>query len=134
MRASCPAQSAKSLSAGQRAVDAGRADLEAIAAFDRVAGVESFRQSARDSFAIGEVELARVGGSAITCSVGSDVPPIIATRTRSKAKAFTSGSINLREAGYIGHSCSWESPNVSRTGAGGHRPQASSDVEERAAI
>src|SRR5690348_12660330 len=45
----------------ERTVDARRADLEPVAAVDRVGEVEELGQAVRDALAIGDVELARVG-------------------------------------------------------------------------
>ena len=54
---------------------------------------------ARDNSAQSSIVSWRVSGrSAITCSVGSDLPPIIATRTRSSPSALAAGSISLAMA------------------------------------
>ena len=53
----------------------------------------------RDKAAQSSIVSWRVSGrSAITCKVGSVLPPIIATRTRSSPSAVTAGSINLAMA------------------------------------
>ena len=83
------------LAAGQRPVDAGRADFEPVGALDRVAASLPARRAARTAprqrAQSSSVSWRVSGRSAMTCSVGSDVPPIIATRTRSKPRAFDLG-------------------------------------------
>ena len=75
------------LAAGERAIDAGRRDFEAISLLDRILAIEDVRDAARQLLAVGKVELA-----------GSATPPVIRMRTSASPCACASGSINFVSA------------------------------------
>ena len=117
--------------AGQRAVDAGRADFEPVAALDRVAAlgfqrVEHFRQPARNRLAIGERRAGACRAARPSpAASGPTSPPIIATRTRSKPRALTSGSISCVKRGECRPSAVLHAKikTVSGPASGGSQPQ-----------
>jgi hypothetical protein len=120
------------LEAGQRPVDAGRADLEPVAARDRVAPfglqrVEHFRQAARNRSQSDRSSWRVSGRSAITCRVGSEPPPIIATRT-SRSRGFPPRARSARHAAMSVHPIS--SIRLSDRPPGGPASTSSNDVEE----
>src|SRR3954451_1721306 len=115
----------KILEAGQRPVDAGRAHFEPVAAIDRIAQIEHIRQAARDSLAIGEVELARVG--ALSHHLQRRVRAAADHRQAHElvAEVLNLGLDDPLQAGYVRQSnslCMYVS-NVSRTGPARDQPQ-----------
>ena len=104
-----------------------------VAALDRVGEVEYVREAARYALAVAEVELAgvralghdlqrRVGAAADHCHAHEII-----------AEALHLGLDHLRQSGDVGHALPLDT-NDSRTGPVKDQPQASNDVEERAAI
>ena len=122
----------------QRPVDPRRADLETVAALDRIASlrfqcVEFLGQLARNLFAVAEVELTR------RRVLGHDLKRGVRRAAQERhahepiAEAFNLGLQQCIQRGNVRHSI-FQRSNVSRTGAVGPQPQASDDVEERSAI
>src|SRR5579884_3905729 len=94
------------LEAGQRAIDAGRADFEPIAALDRIAEVEHMAQPPRDLLAIVEVELTRVRalGHDLQSGVGASADHAHAHEI--VPELLHLGFDHPRKAFDVGHSCS----------------------------
>ena len=117
-----PGPVGKVLEPGQRAVDAGRADLEPVAAGDRVAarfllGVEHVGQAPRQRLAIGDVELARLAplGHHLQCRIARPADHRHAHEV--EAEGLGLGLDQGRQSGKIGHDRPLHGQNVSRTGA-----------------
>jgi hypothetical protein len=129
-----PGPVGKVLEPSERSVDSWRTDLKAVAPLDRVGEIKAIRKVARDLLAIFDVELPGVGtlGHDLQRRVGCAADHHHAHEIVAEAPHL--GLYQPLKTGNVGHARSTLSPKVSRTGAVGPQPQASGDVEERAAI
>ena len=119
------------LEAGERPVDARRAHFEPVGMLDRIAPRRAAPTARRDSRAQSSRVSCRVSGrSAITCKVGSEVPPIILTRTSAEPLGL---GRRLDQSGHFGkvrHTLSGQNQNPSAPAPSPGPASTSNDVEE----